>query len=99
MDDTLELKGFPGVWALGDCASVPDISNAGKFHPPTAQHALRQLFDRSFQHHLPIVEQPNPVTNCLHLIKQVGREQNGDTFLFQIMDHLQELVRGFWVQA
>ncbi len=30
----------PGVWALGDCAWVPDES--GRPHPPTAQHALRQ---------------------------------------------------------
>jgi NADH:ubiquinone reductase (H+-translocating) len=31
----------PGVWALGDCAAVPD-SRSGGFHPPTAQHGLRQ---------------------------------------------------------
>ena len=40
VNEYLEVPGFPGVWALGDCASVP----AGKagFHPPTAQHALRE---------------------------------------------------------
>jgi len=32
---------WPGVWALGDCAQVPDLTT-GKFCPPTAQHALRQ---------------------------------------------------------
>jgi NADH dehydrogenase len=37
----LELKGWPGVWALGDCSAIPDRLT-GKFHPPTAQHALRQ---------------------------------------------------------
>lgn len=37
---TFELEDWPGVWALGDCASVPD--GKGGFHPPTAQHALRQ---------------------------------------------------------
>ena len=31
---------LPGVWALGDCAWIPDAN--GKPHPPTAQHALRQ---------------------------------------------------------
>ena len=36
----LELAGFPGVWALGDCAAIPDESTRG-FYPPTAQHALR----------------------------------------------------------
>ena len=30
----------PGVWALGDCALIPDPS--GKPYPPTAQHALRE---------------------------------------------------------
>jgi len=30
------------VWAIGDCAAVPDASRAGSFCPPTAQHAIRQ---------------------------------------------------------
>jgi NADH dehydrogenase len=29
------------VWALGDCASIPD-KETGRPYPPTAQHALRQ---------------------------------------------------------
>lgn len=40
-DPFLEIEGWPGVWALGDCASVPD-PHTGKPCPPTAQHALRQ---------------------------------------------------------
>jgi NADH:ubiquinone reductase (H+-translocating) len=39
-----EFLGVPGVWGLwaaGDCAAVPD-GTSGKFHPPTAQHGLRQ---------------------------------------------------------
>ncbi len=36
----LQVPSIPGVWALGDCALVPDGN--GGFHPPTAQHALRQ---------------------------------------------------------
>ena len=36
----MEVPGWPGVWALGDCALVPDPN--GKPYPPTAQHALRQ---------------------------------------------------------
>ena len=39
--ESLELPEWPGVWALGDCAAIPD-RQTGKFHPPTAQHALRQ---------------------------------------------------------
>jgi NADH dehydrogenase len=41
VDDTLAVPGWPGVWALGDCAVVPD-KRTGKPHPPTAQHALRE---------------------------------------------------------
>ena len=38
----LQLQDWPNVWAIGDCAFVPDIRNAGKSHPPTAQHAMRE---------------------------------------------------------
>ena len=40
VDETLRVAGREGVWALGDCALVPD--GRGGFHPPTAQHASRQ---------------------------------------------------------
>ena len=30
------------VWAIGDCAGVPDASRPGRSCPPTAQHAIRQ---------------------------------------------------------
>ncbi|CAM3987877.1 NAD(P)/FAD-dependent oxidoreductase [Corallococcus sp. ZKHCc1 1396] len=42
VNERMEVPGFPGVWALGDCASVPDLTNGGRPCPPTAQHALRQ---------------------------------------------------------
>ncbi len=41
-DEYLRVGGWPGVWALGDCAAVPDFYNPGKSCPPTAQHATRQ---------------------------------------------------------
>jgi len=41
VDETLAVPGWPGVWALGDCAVVPDV-RTGRPHPPTAQHALRE---------------------------------------------------------
>jgi NADH dehydrogenase len=41
VDATLAVIGWPGVWALGDCAVIPD-RRTGKPHPPTAQHALRE---------------------------------------------------------
>jgi NADH dehydrogenase len=37
----MEVPGWPGVWALGDCAVIPD-RDTGRPYPPTAQHALRQ---------------------------------------------------------
>ena len=39
---SLQVPGWPGVWALGDCALVPDALKPGQFYPPTAQHAIRQ---------------------------------------------------------
>ena len=41
VDETLAVPGYDGVWALGDCAMIPD-SRTGASHPPTAQHALRE---------------------------------------------------------
>ena len=32
----------PHVWAIGDCAAVPDPSRRGRPSPPTAQHAIHQ---------------------------------------------------------
>lgn len=40
VDHGMEVPGFPGVWALGDCALTMQVD--GQFSPPTAQHALRQ---------------------------------------------------------
>ena len=37
----LQVKGVEGLWALGDCAVVPDRAT-GQPHPPTAQHAIRE---------------------------------------------------------
>jgi len=41
VNEFMQLDGWPGVWALGDCACVPDVTT-GKSCPPTAQHAIRQ---------------------------------------------------------
>ena len=42
VDRTLRVDGHEHVWAIGDCAAVPDPARAGKLCPPTAQHAVRQ---------------------------------------------------------
>lgn len=36
----MSVPNFPGVWALGDCAAIPD--GAGGYYPMTAQHAIRE---------------------------------------------------------
>ena len=41
-DPMLRVPGLEGVWAVGDCARIPDPANDGAAYPPTAQHALRQ---------------------------------------------------------
>ncbi len=38
----LQVPGFRGVYAGGDAAAVPDVTNPGAITPPTAQHANRQ---------------------------------------------------------
>ena len=38
----MQVPGRQGVWAIGDCAGVPDPGNPRSPCPPTAQHAMRQ---------------------------------------------------------
>jgi NADH:ubiquinone reductase (H+-translocating) len=38
----LHVPGHPHVFAAGDAAAVPDVTQPGKITPPTAQHATRQ---------------------------------------------------------
>jgi NADH:ubiquinone reductase (H+-translocating) len=40
VDQTTEVPGWPGIWAIGDCAAIKQSD--GNISPPTAQHALRQ---------------------------------------------------------
>jgi NADH dehydrogenase len=41
-DATCRVRGMEDVWAIGDCAAVPDPAKRRKAPcPPTAQHALR----------------------------------------------------------
>jgi len=41
VENTLAVRGHTGLWALGDCAIVPD-PKTGKSCPPTAQFAIRE---------------------------------------------------------
>jgi NADH dehydrogenase len=43
VDRYMKVEGLEGVWAIGDCAAVPDPRTKGESpSPPTAQHAVRQ---------------------------------------------------------
>ena len=42
VDSNLRVMGASNVWALGDCAAVPNEATPGDTDPATCQHALRQ---------------------------------------------------------
>jgi NADH dehydrogenase len=42
VDEQLRVERHDGIWALGDCAAVPNTRTPGQLDPPTCQHALRQ---------------------------------------------------------
>jgi NADH:ubiquinone reductase (H+-translocating) len=42
VDEFLRVEGHERVWALGDCAAVPNLATPERVDPPTSQHALRQ---------------------------------------------------------
>jgi NADH:ubiquinone reductase (H+-translocating) len=42
VDATLRVAGASNIWALGDCAAVPNEATPGVTDPATCQHALRQ---------------------------------------------------------
>jgi NADH dehydrogenase len=42
VDSAFRVEHMPRIWALGDCARVPNEATPGRPDPPTSQHALRQ---------------------------------------------------------
>jgi len=38
----LSVPEYAGVWAIGDCAAIPDPDAPGTSYPATAQHAIRE---------------------------------------------------------
>ena len=42
VNELMQVQGVEHVWALGDCAAVPNLATPGQVDPPTQQHALRQ---------------------------------------------------------
>jgi NADH dehydrogenase len=81
-DATLRCKGRKDVWALGDCASIPDPN--GKPYPPLAQHALREAhvlaenLVRSMHGHglKPFVYQTKGTLAALGHYKGIGKVMN-----------------------
>lgn len=56
----LQVERAPGLWALGDCASVPNAATGGTA-PPTAQFATREA--RTLADNLRAVERGRPTRN------------------------------------
>ncbi len=42
VDATMRAEGLSNVWALGDCAQIPNILKPGQNQPALAQHAIRE---------------------------------------------------------
>lgn len=57
VDTTLAVPGLAGLWALGDCASIPD-TKTGKSCPPTAQFAIREAKTLAHNIHASVHGQP-----------------------------------------
>jgi NADH dehydrogenase len=58
VSETLAVPNRPDLWALGDCAVVPDVLNPGKTCPPTAQFALRQAYTLAHNIHATLHNRP-----------------------------------------
>jgi len=53
VDSHLAVPGHPGLWALGDCASIADAT--GRPCPPTAQFALREARQAAYNIHASVI--------------------------------------------
>jgi NADH:ubiquinone reductase (H+-translocating) len=66
---TLQVEGHANVWALGDCAAVPNVATPGRFDPPTSQHAMRQA--RRLSDNLIALDEGRPLQ--AHRFKSLGQ--------------------------
>jgi NADH dehydrogenase len=84
VSEYLAVTGVPGLWAAGDCAAVP-VVNTEKFHPPTAQHGLREGLIAAKNIEAVILDRPlKPfVFTTLGLLATVGR-RTGVAMVFGI---------------
>ncbi len=82
VDEFLRVEDHPGIWAIGDCASVRDVRQEdGKVVPPTAQAAIQQGY---------VVAR-----NILATID--GREDDLERFVYKPIGQLVELGSDFAV--
>ncbi len=56
-NEYLQVPGFTGLWAAGDCAAVPELTRGG-FYPPTAQHGMREAVTAAKNIERIILERP-----------------------------------------
>jgi NADH dehydrogenase len=56
VDSRLAVPGHPGLWAVGDCASIADAT--GRPCPPTAQFALREARQAGYNIHASVRGRP-----------------------------------------
>jgi NADH:ubiquinone reductase (H+-translocating) len=84
VNECLGVPGVAGLWAAGDCAAVPD-SKTGRFHPPTAQHGLREGFVAAKNIEAAILGQPQRpfVFTTLGQLATIGR-RTGVAMVFVI---------------
>jgi len=85
VEPTMRSKSQPRVWALGDCAEIPDPE--GKPYPPLAQHALREA--RQLAKNIAAVvngEEPDPfVYKSKGTLASLGRYRGtGKVYQFKI---------------
>lgn len=57
VDKTMAVLNMPGLWALGDCALVPE-AETGKSAPATAQFALREAYTLAYNIHASVHGKP-----------------------------------------
>jgi len=71
----LRVPKWPNVWAVGDCAFVPDMKNPGQSYPPTAQHAIRE--GKTVAHNIAAVLFNRPLKSfsfkTIGLLASIGR--------------------------
>jgi NADH:ubiquinone reductase (H+-translocating) len=69
VDEHLRVRGLRHVWALGDCAAVPNAAGSGDTDPPTSQHAIRQA--RTLAHNLTAAAAGRPLR--VHRFRSLGQ--------------------------